>query len=341
LSRAVAFTGIKQAELIDAADEPMSQDAVTGKTLFSLVSPGTELATYDPDQGILPWGEYPLLTGYAADFAVADVGVDVTGIEPGQHLFCMGPHRANQHVTLMNGVLPAVTVPDSLAPEVAVFARLMAVSMATLATTNARPPSKVIVSGLGIIGNLAAQIFTSLGYETYAWDPVDRRREIAAACGVTTVDRPLGEAKPVTGDAMLALECSGHEAAVLDCLGCVRKGGELVLVARPWKQKTDITAQRLLDEIFVSYAIVRTGWEWQVPLLPAPLVADSVEGQFAQFARPTSTLELIRAAIDWLNKGRILVGELADTASPEDAGTVYAKLASGKHDRLTTLFDWR
>jgi NADPH:quinone reductase-like Zn-dependent oxidoreductase len=342
LSRAVAFTGIRQAELIDADDEPTGPGSVAGRTLVSLISPGTELAVYDPDQGVLPWGDYPQRTGYAAVFAADEVGADVTEFEAGQNVFCMGNHRAFQHVAPGAGFPPAIVLPGSLAPEVAVFARLMAVSMATLTTTQARPPAKVIVSGLGIIGNLAAQIFTAMGYEAYAWDPVERRRELAAACGVTTVDAPLGESKSLTGNALLALECSGHEAAVVDCLGCVRKGGELVLVARPWRQKTDITAQKLLDEIFVSFASVRTGWEWQVPVAPAPPADPTdIQSQFAQFARPSSTLELHAAAIRWLDEGRISVGDLADTARPEDADEVYARLASGKHDRLTTLFDWQ
>lgn len=341
MSRAVAFTGPSRAEIIDAADEPAGPGTISGQTLFSLVSPGTELAVYDPDQGVLPWGEYPMLTGYAAVFSVDEVAADVTDRQLGQRVFCMGPHRAFQRVTPTGGFPPAIVLPGSLPPEVAVFARLMAVSMATLATTQARPPAKVLVSGLGIIGNLAAQVFTALGYETYAWDPVEPRRELAAACGVATVDVPLGEAKPATGDALLVLECSGHEAAVLDCLHCVRKGGELVLVARPWKQKTDLSAQRLLDEIFVSFANVRTGWEWQVPRAPAPSDSRGVESEFVQFARPTSTLELHTAALRWLDEGRVSVSGLADTARPEDAGEVYARLAAGKHDRLTTLFDWR
>jgi threonine dehydrogenase-like Zn-dependent dehydrogenase len=298
------------------------------------------LAVYDPDLGILPWGEYPLLTGYAAVFSADEVGADVADIEPGQRVFCMGPHRAFQRIARTGSFPPAIPVPESLPSETAVFARLMAVSMATLATTQARPPAKVLVSGLGIIGNLAAQVFTALGYETYAWDPVEPRRGLAAACGLTTVDVPLSEAKPTTENALLVLECSGHEAAVVDCLRCVRKGGELVLVARPWKQKTDLSAQRLLDEIFTSFAIVRTGWEWQVPRGPEP-VGGSLDDEFAQFARPSSTVELHAAALRWLDDGRISVSELADTAKPEDAGEVYARLASGRHDRLTTLFQWQ
>jgi threonine dehydrogenase-like Zn-dependent dehydrogenase len=49
-------------------------------------------------------------------------------------------------------------VPAGLAPADAALARLAAVSWTTLATTAARPPARVAVCGLGIVGNLAAQI---------------------------------------------------------------------------------------------------------------------------------------------------------------------------------------
>src|SRR5947209_1491064 len=73
----------------------------------------------------------------------------------------------------------ALPVPEGLAPEHAVFARLMGVSMSTLTTTRARPPAKVLVTGLGLVGHLAAKIFAACGYEVTACDPSPVRREFA------------------------------------------------------------------------------------------------------------------------------------------------------------------
>lgn len=336
--RRVLFTGPRRVGLSEDVQELRADGfSVSGQTVVSLISPGTELAALRNSQRRT---SYPVPAGYAAVFEVADVGGDVTDIKLGQRVFCMGQHQSFQQLSRARPFPPAIVVPESLASDVAVFARFMAVSMATLATTRARPPAKVFVSGLGLIGNMAAQIFGAAGYETCAWDPVARRRELAASCGVRTVDVPLSEAKPQIGEATLVVECSGHEAAVLDCLGCLKRGGEVVLVARPWERKTDLPAQELLDKIFSSYATVRSGWEWQVPLGPEPLLAEDFRTHFRQFAGPPSSLEMLQASLRWLDEGRVSVDGLADIALPQDAPDVYARLDAGDHQHLTTLFQW-
>lgn len=49
-------------------------------------------------------------------------------------------------------------MPDGLASETAVIARLMSVSMTTLMTTKARPGDRVVITGAGPVGFLAAHL---------------------------------------------------------------------------------------------------------------------------------------------------------------------------------------
>ncbi|HNZ38949.1 MAG TPA: dehydrogenase, partial [Candidatus Latescibacteria bacterium] len=149
----VVFTGCCRAELVEspARTEALEAHEVIGTTLATIISAGTELAVY---QG-LAGGTYPAHPGYAAVFRIDAVGSEVKGFRPGDVAFCMGPHRSFQR-TKEEFV---VRVPSEVPPEQAVFARMMAVSMSTLTTTAARPPAAVLVTGLGLVGNLAAQIF--------------------------------------------------------------------------------------------------------------------------------------------------------------------------------------
>ena len=82
------------------------------------------------------------------------VGSEVRSLRVGDRAFCMGPHRSFQRVAAE----AAVPLPAGLAPEVAVFCRLMGVTMSTLTTTTARPPELVLVTGLGPVGHLGARI---------------------------------------------------------------------------------------------------------------------------------------------------------------------------------------
>jgi threonine dehydrogenase-like Zn-dependent dehydrogenase len=215
-----------------------------------------------------------------------------------------------------------------LAPDAATFARLMGVSMSTLTTTTARPPQKVIVTGLGLVGHLAAQVFASCGYEVIACDPLDSRREFAARAGLRDVRPvpPLDDPR-VAGHVALVLECSGHEQAALDGCRIVRKRGEVALIGAHWRRHTDLMAHDLLEAIFNRYVTLRSGWEWELPRQETEFRTNSI---FANY----------EAALNWLADGRVRVEGLFTKAPPRECQRVYQDLLHRRGDRLAVVFDW-
>ena len=199
----ILITAPRRAELaaVDRPVEPLPPNSVEGQTLATVVSVGTELAyAYTAESG------HPHSPGYAAVFEVETVGAEVTDLSPGDRAFCMGPHRSFQRVPRAE----AVPVPASLPPERAVLARLMGVSMTTLVTTSARPPGPVLVTGLGLVGHLAARVFAACGYRVIGVDPVASRRELIAAA-IDRVEPSVPLDDPSVGARVaLAVECSGH-----------------------------------------------------------------------------------------------------------------------------------
>jgi NADPH:quinone reductase-like Zn-dependent oxidoreductase len=135
---AVTVTAREQVELrpVEPDSAPLGPREIAGRTLASLVSAGTELAAH------FRGSRFPAVPGYAAVFEVERVGAEVEGVAIGARAFCMGPHRSFQRVPQERAWL----VPAGLAPDTAVFARMMSVSMSTLTTTVARPPETVVVS---------------------------------------------------------------------------------------------------------------------------------------------------------------------------------------------------
>ncbi len=318
---AVTVTARECAELLPAApdERPLGPSEVMGRTLASAVSAGTEMAA--AYQG----SRFPATPGYAAVFQVEAVGSEVADLRPGDRAFCMGPHRSFQRAPREN----VVPLPAGLPPEVGVFARLMGVTMSTLTTTTARPPELVVVTGLGIIGHLGARILRHCGYDVIACDPSAGRRALAERAGLRRVLPAVPVDDPeVAGRVGLVLECSGHEAAVLDGCRVVRKRGEVVLVGVPWQRRTDLTAHTLLDAVFHRYAVLRSGWEWEVPAHPTDFLANSLYGNFA-------------AALRWLAEGSIGVDGLSSLVSPREAQRVYQDLLHGRWESLTAVFDWR
>jgi threonine dehydrogenase-like Zn-dependent dehydrogenase len=319
---AVTFTAQEQAELVERTPDPqpLGPNEIAGRTLKSLISPGTELAGY---LGQWAWAKYPVTPGYASVFEVSEVGSEVKDLRPGDRAFCLGGHQSYHRLPREQ----AIPVPQGLAPEIAPFARLMCVTMSTLTTTTARPPEKVIVTGLGIVGHLAAKMFDACGYDVIAVDPSEQRRATAAQSGIRAVLPAIPLDDPaVAGHVALVVECSGHEQAALDGAKVVRKRGEVVIVAAMWKRRTDLSAFELLNTIFNRYVVVRSGWEWEVPVLPSDFRVNSIQGNIA-------------AAMRWLAEGRVQVDGLAPMASPRDAQTIYQTLTRQPRE-LSFVFDW-
>src|SRR5262245_53185380 len=117
----ITVTAHEQAELLATERDarPLGPREVSGRTLATLVSAGTELA------GAYRASSLPRVPGYAAVFEVEAVGSEVEGIQAGDHGFCMGPHRSFQRVSQEQ----VLRVPAGLPSEVAAFARMMSVSM--------------------------------------------------------------------------------------------------------------------------------------------------------------------------------------------------------------------
>lgn len=317
--RAISITSKENAELVDiAAPGALGANAVRGRTVCTLISPGTELA----------WNytgtNFPSFPGYAAIFAATDVGAEVKGLSDGDLLFCMGGHRSFQQVEAR----AAHRVPKELPTEKAVLARLMGVSMTTLMTTAARPGDRVLITGAGPVGFLAAQMFALSGYDVLVAEPDAVRRRYVERSGIGHVfaRMPVEDAS-IAGAVALVVECSGHEQAVLDACRMVRKRGEVVLVGVPWRRQTDAFAHELLSLVFHKYVVLRSGWEWELPHHAADFSPHSIHTGFD-------------SALRWLADGRIRTDGLITQADPRDAQRAYQDLLHRRAEGLFTVFDW-
>ena len=322
---AITVTARKKAELLPL-DEPVevAPGEVFGRTIVTLISPGTELEWNFLGNQRDPAKAFPSRPGYSAIFLVEKAGAEVRGLKAGDIAFCMGNHQSFQ----MHEAQQVVPVPKGLPPRAAVLARLMGVTMTTLMTTSARPGDIVIVTGAGPVGYLGAHMFSHSGYDVRVVEPDERRREIAKKSGIRLVypEMPLSD-EGVKNRVALVLECSGHEKAVLDGARVVREGGEVVLVGVPWRRKTEILAHELLHEVFHRYAVIRSGWEWELPRWSEPF-------------RPHSIFSGFHLALKWLAEKRIPLDGLIAMHDPSEAQSLYESLLLGKTGGLFQMFDW-
>lgn len=330
---AVSITGPEVVDLLpfDLPRTELAPDEVEGPTVSSLVSPGTEVNWYfKPSEVDVARTKYPIIPGYAAVFEIRRVGSAVKAFVPGDLVLDIsGLHASWQRAPAAR----LLKLPEGLSPNHATFARMISIPMVVLSTTMVRPPEPIGVSGLGLIGNLAANVMAISGYDVVAWDSDTRRRNLLRIPSVSVLPEapePLGFASDdpdAIGHLSMVIECRGNPSEVIKSCATVRRGGEVVLVGVSWRASTEVSAHELLRTIFHRYVNVRSGWEYQIPFE-------------ANGFRGASTRSNLITALDWLATQRLLVDHLAENVSPERATEVYQGLSSRSWPTLSAVFDW-
>jgi predicted dehydrogenase/threonine dehydrogenase-like Zn-dependent dehydrogenase len=206
-------------EVLDVPRPVISSTEVLVRTVASVISPGTERAVTAlarssllakararPDlvrqvvrkaqaEGIPATAravrgrlasDVPL--GYSAAGLVAEVGAAVEGIAVGQLVATGGAGKASHaEFQAVPGLLCAV-VSDRVPPEDAAFATLASIPLHALRLSGVGPGSKVVVLGLGLIGQLAARLAIASGCDVAGIDPNGFARDAAVGAGAVAFD---------------------------------------------------------------------------------------------------------------------------------------------------------
>jgi len=309
-------------------ESPVGAHEIIVRTHKTLISPGTELALLQAKlafEGDTPPG-FPMRTiGYANIGTVLVAGAE-TAVEPGDRVYTMGNHATHARIDVRRSL--CVPVPQGLADEKAVFTRLATVSMTTLVTTIARAGDNVAVVGLGLVGNLAAQVFQASGMRVNAFDLSPHRRELAERTGLESVHEgnAMGQ---FSQQHRLIIEATGSARALANSIDMAAAGGEIVMIGAPWGgEANSVPSSELTRLIFYRFLRLRSGSEWAIPRLPQPLA-------------PGSNTQNSATALDWLARGRLTVAPLiTHRISPGETADAYRGLLEQPNDYLGVVIDW-
>ena len=158
--------------------------------------------------------------GYSAAGVAVEVGTAVTGIRVGQLVATGGAGCANHaEFQAVPGLLCAV-VPDDVPAQDAAFATVASIALHGLRLAEAGPGSKVVVVGLGLVGQLAARLAMAAGCDVAGIDPAEHARDTAASSGVLALD----ERGEMTTDQVVAWSRGRGADAVLVCAASPSSG---------------------------------------------------------------------------------------------------------------------
>lgn len=313
-------------EEAEVAETSLSTHEVLLRTHFSTISPGTELAYYAGGQTLGHRGDpYPFQPGYAAVGEVLAAGEDAP-VHTGELILAHTPHQSVSRFD--SRTLTCVRIPAGVAPDLAPFARLAQVSAVSIRLMHARPGDLAAVTGLGLVGNLAAQQLRIAGLRVLGLDPVAERRRLVERCGIGETLDPTSSLGSYDSACAVVLECSGQDRGVLTALDLTARHGEVFLIGAAWKRGTDVVAADVVRPVFNKYLALRSGWEWQIPLYGN---------------RPPGS---IAGCTEWiltcLGNGSLQVADLiTDRIMPAGAPAAYAGLLDHPADHLGVVIDWR
>jgi predicted dehydrogenase/NADPH:quinone reductase-like Zn-dependent oxidoreductase len=133
--------------------------------------------------------EMPL--GYSSAGTVVQVGEAVPGLAPGMRVAAAGAGHGELQV--VSGLL-VVPLPDQVSAPDAAFAGIGAVALHALRLGEVGPGSRVVVLGLGLVGQLAVRLAVAAGADVAGIDPREDRQALAVAGGASLVVAPGDEA---------------------------------------------------------------------------------------------------------------------------------------------------
>lgn len=302
-----------------------NDNQISVETHYSVISAGTELAIL---RGTESWAKMPFVPGYGSVGTVLETGKNVKDIKVGQKVFCYGPHAS--HAVISDLIFP---IPNGLDLQYLPLLRMAAVSITAPRVSSAEFGDLVAVVGMGLVGNIAAQIFQAMGCRVIAIDTMKERLEKIASLGVKYVLQPSDNIKndieqlcgelPVT-----VVDATGIPKVIEQCLSFVAKNGELILLGTPrGEYQTDL--QKFLTPFHLARTNVRLkgAHEWVFPR----------QQTSEKHSIPSNVASLIRAIED----GKIKLEELVShTISPEEIQSAYNGIKNNPSEYLGVIIDW-
>ncbi len=197
----VRFSSPGTAEVVEERRQPLENDQVRIRTLYSGISAGTELTAYrgsnpylnkrwDRENRLFVDGqsstEYPVDGwGYEEVGEVSEVGQSVTSLKTGDRIWGTWGHRA-ETVQTEERASKRVLAPGA-DPRIGIFSQIGAIALNVILDADIHVGETVVVFGLGVPGQIVAQLARLNGGRVIAVDGIAARRDLAQRLGADEV----------------------------------------------------------------------------------------------------------------------------------------------------------
>ncbi|NLE76810.1 MAG: zinc-binding alcohol dehydrogenase [Chloroflexi bacterium] len=343
----IVFTAANQAELQPfPVEESLPGDEVLVQTLYTLISPGTEGAWYSAVQRDVAGDRftYPIYPGYCHVGRVMACGPQTVGVAQGDVVVSGAAHASHVRLgTARGGAFvhadlrqPLGRVPKGVPLPLAPFAKMAEIAITAVRSAEFSLGDKVLVTGLGMVGNLAAQLFQLAGADVMATDLVPFRLERARACGIRRAINPRevdleAAVRDWSGGhgAHVTVESVGLSELILQAIGLTRRLGQVILLGTP-RQKAMLNPTPAFWRAHMNGITIRGA----LRCLFYPLDDDPYHGHSV-----ASDLEQV---LGWIESGQLQVAPLhTHTYQPDQCQAAYQALQQDRDHYLGVVLDWQ
>jgi len=264
-------------------------------------------------------------TGYSAAGVVIALGEDVDGFSVGDRVACAGAGIANHAEYIDVPVNLAVPIPDALDFEQASTVTLGAIAIQGVRRASPTLGETIVVIGLGVLGQLTAQMLNANGCHTIGIDVDPGRIALAQTNGLDhglvatqedVVDRVTRLTRGFGADAVIITAGGADSSVISQAMRMTRKKGRVVLVGDVGLDlnRGDFYAKELDFFISASYGPGRYD----------PTYEEGGQDYPIGYVRWTENRNM-DAFLDLVAAGRVRLGNLIAPPFPiEDATAAYA-----------------
>ncbi len=318
---------------------PVGPNEVLVQTECTFISAGTELANFTGlDPGVhVPgsWNQFPARPGYANCGRVIELGANVETLTVGDRVFTQRKHVSHHLVDVNDPDTIVVPVPDDVPSDLAAAVRMGMVAITAPQVADNRVNDWVVVFGLGLVGNLAAQLFQIEGARVIGVDPVPARRQLARRVGL---QRVIGEdmstiveqlRETTGGGAQSVVEAVGHAGVAETAIHSAAPYGELILLGSP---RAPVTADlnQFLQPVHSRWVTIKGALEHRLPINPTTR------------GHPLSIAGNARTILNLVSSGRLRLAELISHRLPaSQIAAAYDGLLNQPDHFWGVALDWR
>jgi predicted dehydrogenase/threonine dehydrogenase-like Zn-dependent dehydrogenase len=277
--------------------------------------------------------------GYSTAGVIVDVAADVPGFRAGDRVACAGvgyASHAEYNVVPHNLLTP---IPDGVEFEEAAFVTLGAIAMQGVRQAAPTFGETIVVLGLGLLGQLTAQMVRAAGCHVIGCDPIAEKRALAASLGADVTCGP-GELPGIVAewtagygaDAVVVCAASKESRVTVQALDVCRQKGRVAIVGAVGLDlpREPLYMKELDFRLSCSYGPGRYQPEYEERGLDYPI-------GYVRWTEGRNMAAFLRMIAD----KRVRVRELVTTVKPvEDAKAAYDSILGGDPKAVAALIEY-